>query len=290
MSDSDRGGEPSSQGLATAVTILLFLGGVIYLLYDDSQGEERREARRTDHEQAVALCTSLGNGVADPACIIERLDAQQEQNRAEHDLKAQQEMARWALLMLFVTTVGVIYIAQTLGATQLTLKEARAATKAAQDAVAATTETGRAQVRAYLSVRGGKFRVSERDEIRKKNEIDGYFTVINVGNSPARGALFTPKLRLSAYTDDGGMISHDASPVFNATAYEISSGADQEIRVWWEGIPDQFVELFKVNDILMNVDISAGYNDVFDVWIKETFKVSGKVGREDWRKGEFEPY
>lgn len=149
MSNGDRDRESPNKGLATAVIVLVFVGWVISLLYEDQQSDDHAQASGTDYEKAVSLCTRLGNGTADTACIVERLDAQQEQKRNQYDLNAQQDMARWALLMLFVTGVGVVYVAQTLNVTNATLDEAQKATSAAVDAA----QTARRQLeneRAWL--------------------------------------------------------------------------------------------------------------------------------------------
>lgn len=61
---------------------------------------------------------------------------ERDQWRQEEDLRAQQDMARWAFLLLLVTTVGVIYVARTLNAT----KKASEAAQTAADATVKANE------------------------------------------------------------------------------------------------------------------------------------------------------
>ena len=102
----------------------------VWLPYRDEHKQEITEAGQTNYEDAVASCAIFSDGVAHSDCIINRLDAQKEQKRAEYDLRAQQEMSEWALLMLIVTSVGVMYVARTLGATELALKQNKKAVEA----------------------------------------------------------------------------------------------------------------------------------------------------------------
>lgn len=69
-----------------------------------------------------------------------------------YDLWVQSLMALWAFCQLVLTGVGIWYIRKTLVATEKAVEEAGTATKAAQDAVAVTRDSGERQLRAYIHI------------------------------------------------------------------------------------------------------------------------------------------
>ena len=86
-------------------------------------------------------------------------EATAEQQRAQDDLKAQQDMAKWAKFMFWaataetlVTLVGVILVWLTLNATWAAKGEAKRAADAAEKTVDTMQTFGRQELRAYLSV------------------------------------------------------------------------------------------------------------------------------------------
>lgn len=110
----------------------------LWLPYRHNHGDHREDAARVDAEQAIAACQSGVEGIPDLACVIQYREAVYDKQHTAADLRAQQEMAEWAFLLLLVTTAGVIYVAMTLQATR--------------DAVRVTREVGRDQSRAYVHV------------------------------------------------------------------------------------------------------------------------------------------
>lgn len=117
------------------------------------------------------------------------------QAAAEYDLKAQQDMAAWTLMMLWVsvamlvvTGLGVWYVARTLDATRGALRLAEEANEAAIAAVEATIEHGHRQLRPYLSaiptravfeVTGSGIPISQKFGLRVIIEVH------NTGQTPA---------------------------------------------------------------------------------------------------------
>jgi hypothetical protein len=114
-------------------------------------------------------------------CIRENIKANQEAKRAQDDLKAQQQMADWAFLMVWVsgvtalvTATGVIYVAAT-------LIQTRKGVGAAVDAVDVTRDIGQRQIRAYLLFSSIKIEGFRRGEIANVT-----FAIENYGQTPAR--------------------------------------------------------------------------------------------------------
>lgn len=145
----------------------------------------------------------IEEGIKSVASAIEATQAdpyaKADQKRGDSDLKAQQEMARWAFWMfiaaaasVFLTGVGVFLIWRTLKATRDTLKEARRTTdtaikaaetaeftnKIAEATVDETRVSNERQLRAYVHVANASMDASSNPIIR--------FTIKNHGQTPAK--------------------------------------------------------------------------------------------------------
>ncbi|EAQ24335.1 hypothetical protein ROS217_08795 [Roseovarius sp. 217] len=134
----------------------------------------RYAAHATNQIEQSCLISDLSNF---SKCVAEIINSTNEDQRAQDDLEAQTEMALWAFWMLVATVIvalitglGVIFVWQTLKATQ------RMATD--------TREIGQAQTRAYLSITGAKYFRNGRPGREGHNYVR--LTIHNSGNSPAR--------------------------------------------------------------------------------------------------------
>lgn len=85
-------------------------------------------------------------------CIEKAIHASVENQRAEKDLAAQQNMAFYALWLLAISTLTTGITAFGVWYVRRTLVETSEAVRAADDAVAVTREIGRKQTRAYVVV------------------------------------------------------------------------------------------------------------------------------------------
>ena len=137
-------------GFYVLATAVVCIGAFLYSTY--RHHDEYEKASHVDTKHAVAVCTSGEKSVPDMTCVIEALKTQSEQQNNAADLKAQQEMATWALLMFIVTGSGVIFVAQTLEATRRAVAEAEKATDAAVETVHVTREAAHTERRAQVSV------------------------------------------------------------------------------------------------------------------------------------------
>ena len=81
----------------------------------------------------------------------------EEWRAARSDLAAQWETADITNLAFRAGILGIILVAWTLAETRNASREANAATRAAESALAETKEANRAQLRAYLSIQGVNF-------------------------------------------------------------------------------------------------------------------------------------
>ncbi|KDA04063.1 hypothetical protein [Hyphomonas oceanitis] len=187
MSERNGSEQPKHRGLIVSI----FLAGVIclavWLVYSHIHRTERNNAASEYENKGFIECVSTSALIDAPTCLTKAFTPPYEQSTDYYDLKAQQDMAKWALLMLVVTAVGVVYIA-------ITLKEAASATLAAQDAVRVTRQIGEAQTVAYP--------VSNRMTIELFRENGKHCGVLiishwtNAGNTPTLDFGATHRLKI----------------------------------------------------------------------------------------------
>ncbi|MEL7201527.1 MAG: hypothetical protein AAGK25_07990 [Pseudomonadota bacterium] len=146
MLEGNRSEQSNSVGLATAVTTTLFITFVVYLCYDNYHADQRSAAAETEKINAILACSESLNTTREAVCITKASEANYHHTQAAYDLQAQQQMSEWALLMLFVTGVGVFFVARTLQATSETLKVTKDANKAAWKAAEETKAAADAQI------------------------------------------------------------------------------------------------------------------------------------------------
>lgn len=235
-------------------------------------------------------------------------DAETERQRAQNDLKAQKDMAFWAMLMFFatvasviVTSVGLgliwqtlIYTRDTLGEAKKTTKaaedavtEAREATKAARDTITVTRVLGEAQVRAYIFCEGAGFQV-EKSGVYVRPRIRNY------GQSPARNV--TIKARLVWYSVEKTYKEH-RSPEAETTCHLISVGRSEEAFIVWfvEELDAATMQQVYTNRDSFWVDCEISYVDVFDIPQTVNVRLTVDHASDKWddayaqRTGKLEP-
>lgn len=144
---------------------------------------QRAEADRTAYQRARyaeeyidRACVGMDRAAL-IECIQDAINSSREDQRAEYDLNAQEEMARWAwwllmtsVLTVFTAGIGIYYV-------QASLVEARTATMV-------NREIGEAQARAYLAIKQCGAWLIENDGIAM------FVNIENLGNTPARDVHF----------------------------------------------------------------------------------------------------
>ena len=108
-----------------------------------------------------------------------------EEKRAETDLKAQTDMAFWAMwvfiaaaIQAVITAIGIYYVRNTLKATRDAVAETKAATAVTATAVSDARRNAERELRAYFAVVPGPLRISDGLYVRLIQS--------NVGQTPAR--------------------------------------------------------------------------------------------------------
>jgi hypothetical protein len=128
----------------------------------------------------------------------EQANAPDEQKRAERDLHAQEQMAKWAKYMLYIAGGEIIVTLTGVVLVLFTLIYTRDAARAARDAVDETRRIGEAQTRAYVSIEGSEVsnfgngvRPSVTTVIKNTGQTPAYdlkvHTMIGIGPLPYPG-------------------------------------------------------------------------------------------------------
>ena len=167
-------------GITAGLTLIIAFAIGGYIL-GHQLGHEvgKKDAHTKEYERHAAneierTCLRL-DPAAEAECVVRVINSAHEQKRAESDLIAQRNMARWALLMLlatiamtFITAAGAYYVWRTLKATQ----------EIARD----TARIGEAQTRAYVHVSGAELSWGGPNAEAPSIAL----TVENVGQTPAK--------------------------------------------------------------------------------------------------------
>lgn len=190
--------------LAALILAVVASAGTLWV-YRQGQTEQRQEAASYSSEiadqQSYDPCARLSGFVDGLNCVFREVKGSRENQRAEYDLKAQQDMAAWALALLIVsalglmvTTVGVVYVAMTFRETRRMVEEASRSNDAAMIAARAAQESVKVAVtsqRPWVGMDNIKTK-PEYPEVGREFRITA--TLRNAGQSPAR--------RFRAYFDD----------------------------------------------------------------------------------------
>jgi len=243
--------------------------------YKQNQTQQREQtatyAADPSQKQAREACYGVSGLVQYDNCIAEKQKAQREEQRSQHDLQAQQDMAFWALGMFLstvlgvgVTLAGVYYVRHTLIATR---EAVAAANRTADEA----KRIGEAQVRAYVTVRDVQMSLKQG---RRHPTVS--FEVGNSGNSPALEV--TPSASVKFIILGGNKEIGDFGGSAGVLLGTLAQGGERNysIEVRTLALSDEDINLLKNNRTLVEVRISLQYKDVFTAPIREQFNFRGR--------------
>lgn len=164
--------------------LLLLIGGLWHVSsYNHHQREHRERAAgyEVHGEDRYSRCAELGNDFERIACLVEQATAEQEQERGRADLNAQQDMATWAVALLWASVIGIVVSLAGIVLIYATLHETRAMT-------VATREIGESQTRAWVLFDGagsGPVMNTEVLGVPVENGFNVRISFKNFGQSPA---------------------------------------------------------------------------------------------------------
>lgn len=194
---------------------------------------------------------------------------QRQENREVADLKAQQDMAFWAKLMLWASTASIAFTFVGLGLIWRTLHHTRRTADYAKEAVETSRQIGEAQIRAYLRCRSATYQITE-------DTVLAILDIENVGQSPAQSVQIKGSVNIYAVGGRPTMprvLAWAASEKSSVDCQPVMSGRaiTEKIHFFWpmdfpvEDEPDRELRKHVVdsgNEI--GFDLTVHWTDVFE--------------------------
>lgn len=183
-------------GIALVVAFLvLALGSGACYYYQQVEQAQRAADEYRAYSESLIECDAVESLPARDACLLEAIQSEQQRAYTHSDLRAQQNMAVWALgmlwvsvAMLIVTGVGVVYVARTLDQTRIASEAATDATIAANRTADLTEQTllhirdhSKVEMRAYVAAE----RLFIEDDLAENVPIRAVCDWRNAGQTPA---------------------------------------------------------------------------------------------------------
>jgi hypothetical protein len=260
-------------GALAVIAVLIFgwTGLTNYWSYQAEHAYERARATNYPHgtaEDVVRKCLaetepSFSKGII---CLAQAIESAREAQRAQYDLKAQQDMAEWAYGLLWVSIPGLLISAAGLWGLLWSLQQTRTAIKD-------NRKIGEAQTVAYPSIDSLSFELGERKGDPYRPTIRTRWK--NAGNTPAFDFGIRYLLAVSA---------PGKQPFKNEYAANVERGLsriDADAPETFESTPDdigfsQYIEDMEAKTLIIEIKVIGSYRNAFDriVPIKECFRSS----------------
>ncbi len=177
-------------GVGLVIVLLLLFAGLIDHQHSPggtnySAGEKQRQTQ----DASASRVTTQG--------IATEAYASRQEERAERDLKAQEDMAKWAMWMFWATAVGIVLLAATLRETWRAGVSAGQILEATKQQVDLAEKTAAIELRAYLSaVPMGINRLTGKEYSYPSHEGMAHIAVRNVGRLPARNVSVIVRMKV----------------------------------------------------------------------------------------------
>jgi hypothetical protein len=185
MSEYDRRIVVAFGAIGALLTIFAFWHVVTY---NYKQGKQREEADSylIYSDEDYAKCAAEGANFDRLACLAQTVTANQEQQRGRADLHAQQDMATWAVALLWVSGISVLVSVAGIILIYATLHETREMTLA-------TREIGKNQTKAYVAARSARIEFFGDEIATVEVEIE------NTGQTPCGELICSFEFRFCAF-------------------------------------------------------------------------------------------
>jgi hypothetical protein len=162
----------------------------------EEQTEKHSGSGDRQSEDRCAIVRGIGDAID---CLVQKIAASRETQRAEQDLAAQQSMADWALWMVVLTAmqaalslVGVVLLVRNLSLVNESNANALDAVREAEKANKIAEDTDKRQLRAYLSVSPKGI-----NSLKVRSAVVGHVVIRNVGQIIAQKVRATVRMDTS---------------------------------------------------------------------------------------------
>jgi hypothetical protein len=155
----------------------------------DTHADTQQPKTEVKQEPQPVIPTVIQDDIARIARALEAANAHPnaatEEQQARDNLKAQQDIALWAEIMLFIAGGEILVTLIGVGLVGLTLSATRRAANAAEQSVSETRRIGEAQTRAYVTIKQASitFMMDVQNPLVT-------FIATNSGQSPARNYIW----------------------------------------------------------------------------------------------------
>lgn len=236
------------------------LGRDAYKQYQQSANKDKNQAAENIATECAIPSAPVGI-ITD--CLKSKLGAYQDQDTTNKDLQAQQDMALWALLALYVGAGSVI---ASFAGLILLLVSLRQTSTAIKD----TREIGEAQVRAYLICERANLQIAD-------NAIQFDIHIYNRGQTPAYGGKFKGVITFSG--TEGG----DDKVVSVEQAFGVVPPGDHSsclLKVGRPPIEKELYGLITSNKVRIGIEGAISWSDVFGGhgFADHAFEQEGDIG------------
>jgi hypothetical protein len=191
------------------------------------------------------------------------------------DLRAQQDMAKWARLMYFVSGLGVAVSTIVAGFVVATFKQTRRAAKAAEDSVRDARESAEKQLRAYLWREASPSNFFKRLDDR----VTTAFSVKNSGQTPAHDVQCWCKFELIDAKILDAFHFEEAPKELTSAKFVINPGSEHTFGAY-RILTDYEWSFAYVGQSVLVIWGEIRYMDVFKALQKTRFRLKLRIDHE----------
>lgn len=217
------------------------LAGIAFLLMATALAQQG--TKRDSAHQNPSIQTSQTDKIAErrppPTGKVKPPDREAKPGRAEwrneEDLKAQQDMAFWAMLMFVSTTAGVFYVAMTLREAQRSNATADTQTTAMKEQMDRSWLAAKKQAQAYLVPK--RLFLSFTDSPDRPMRMSLRLEVENIGSAPSAGVIADFKIVMQFVRPAGTVESRLCIEATASSGATPQNGKGRPNHIFLSGVP-----------------------------------------------------
>jgi hypothetical protein len=253
-------------GALTALLVLLLVVWQISAQITENRTYAERNAHHyaeSAHDEIERSCiTRTPAEIAN--CVEQITKASEDSQRAEYDLKAQRDMSEWSFWVLCVSGLGIVFTAVGIWFVRENLIEMQRQRTISESAIKVSKDIGQAQVRAYLTCVGGRYKIDSFGLVC-------YTSIANNGQSPPKNIEMKAEIIVSLDKREKGSVVPDLLNIKTKANFGgcqiVPSGQEREGLLWFtpDEIGHEGFNAIMNGDTKFTVHMALYWDDVFDV-------------------------